>query len=699
MPVSGFHTRAAAALLAALLPFSCPLAWSAVQEPEAAAVVGTGIVPVVEDGKRIYLPSQFARFAPLTAADLAGQIPGFSVTSVSSNRGIGEATQNVLINGQRITGKGNDAMSVLRRIPVSAVIRLEIVDGAMLDISGLSGHVLDVLTHPDSVQGSFVWRPQIRERIPDHWPAGEVNLSGNSAIGDFTLGFRWDGFRGGGWGSETEYRPGTGETLVRVRDPRFSNDLPKLSGSLGRTLDSGSIWNVNASVDYQHFRRRVITQFQLPDDPLTTETSLGSNRKWRTEIGGDFEFALGAGRMKLVGLFSERSGPSVDEFTVLEDGATIPTGARFLRDSTEGERVGRAEFRWKQAGADWTLSGELAHNFVDADGSLETLDDAGEYQPVALPGASSRVEELRGESILSFSRPIGDGWTLQVSGGGEFSRLQQDGDDGQTRSFWRPKGSVSVAWNPASQWELNLKLQRKVSQLNFFDFLASVNLENNNANGANPELVPPQSWSLQLETIRSLGEHGKITLTAEAEDISDLVAQIPFGAAEEAPGNLPSARRLQLSINAGLLLDAVGVTGGRLDAYATIRDTRMRDPFTGEIREFNGNRYYWNLDFRHDVPLTSWTWGVFAEYQSTNHSYRQDFEEHFNGASPFAGIFLEHKDVLGLKVRASIFNLFRNPERTRQVSYIGDRDGPVEYTRDYPLEFGWIYRLQVSGTF
>lgn len=698
MPVVG-NLKIGRVALMLLAPLAAVPAMAAEADTLAADEYVTGIVPLIEDGKRIYQPSQFARFAPLNAADLAGQIPGFSVTGVSSDRGIGEATQNVLINGQRITGKGNDAMAVLRRIPVSAVIRLEIVDGAMLDISGLSGHVLNVLTQPDSVQGSFAWRPQIRERIPDHWPAGDLNLSGNSVIGDFSLGLRWDGFRGGGWGTETEYRPATDVTVVRVRDPRFANDLPKLSGSLGRRLASGSIWNVNASVDYQHFRRRVITRFQLPGEPLTTETSSGSNKKWRTELGSDFEFALGPGRLKLVGFFSARSGPNVNEFTTLPDGASVPTGSRFGRDSTEGERVGRAEFRWKQWAADWTLSGEMAHNFVDVEGSLETLDPDGEYQPAALPGASSRVEELRGESILSFSRPIGNGWTLQVSGGGEYSRLQQDGADGQTRSFWRPKGSVAVAWNPASRWEMNLKLQRKVSQLNFFDFLASVNLENNNQDGANPELVPPQSWSLQLETIRSLGEHGKITLTAEAEDISDLVTQIPIGPTAEAPGNLPDARRLQLSLNAGLLLDAVGITGGRLDAYATIRDTRMRDPFTGGLREFDGNRYFWNLDFRHDVPRTSWAWGLFGEYQSTNHSYRRDFEEHFDGANPFVGIFLEHKDVFGLKVRTTIVNLLRNPERTRQVSYDGIRGGPIEYTRDYPLEFGWIYRLQVSGTF
>ena len=67
-----------------------------------------------------------------------------------------------------------------------------------------------------------------------------------------------------------------------------------------------------------------------------------------------------------------------------------------------------------------------------------------------------------------------------------------------------------------------------MGQLNFFDFLASVDLDNNNANGGNPELVPPQSWLLQCEVIRSLGAAGKIRFNIEGEEIQDLVEQIPL---------------------------------------------------------------------------------------------------------------------------------------------------------------------------
>jgi hypothetical protein len=666
--------------------------------PLALAQTG-GIEPQVEDGKRIYMASQFARFAPQTAADVVRQIPGFSVTDVSNDRGLGEASQNVLINGQRITGKGNDAITVLRRIPVSAVQRFEVLDGAMLDISGLSGHVLNVITEQVGLQGNFAWRPQFRQRVGHYLPQGEVNLSGNSALGDFTAGLKLNGFRGGGWGGETEYRPGADVSFLRAKQSRFAFDSPRFSGSLSRRGGAGSILNLNASISRSHDRSRGATSYQEPGGPLTTEDSLSNNRKWTTEVGSDYEFDAGAGRLKLIGFFSHRNGPSESTLITLEDGQTVPTGLRFTRDSTQGERVGRAEYRWKALDSDWTLSGEAAYNYVDAAGSLEVLDDMGQFQPLALPGASSRVAERRGESILSFSRPVGSGWSLQVSGGGEYSQLRQDGAGGKTRNFWRPKGSVSAAWNPPSPWEMNLKLQRKVGQLNFFDFLASVDVNNNNANGGNPELVPPRSWLLQFELIRSLGAAGKVRLSVEGEDIQDLVEQVPLSPTTEAPGNISSAKRVRATFDASLLLDAVGIRGGRLDSTMQLTGSRVRDPLTGMHRRLNGRCCYWNVDFRHDVPGTQWTWGLSGEKASRSHSYRLDYESTSWDTRPSGSLYVEHKNVLGLKVRAEIGNLLRSRDRSYSVSYADRRDGPVDYTRDSRLSSGWTYRLKVSGTF
>jgi hypothetical protein len=309
------------------------------------------------------------------------------------------------------------------------------------------------------------------------------------------------------------------------------------------------------------------------------------------------------------------------------------------------------------------------------------------------------VEEKRGESILGFTRAMSKEWSLQVNGGMEYSVLSQSGARGQTRSFWRPKGLVALAWNPASPWQLNLKLQRKVGQLNFFDFLASVDVNNSNANGSNPELVPPESWLASVEAIRSLGQYGNIKLTVEGEDIINIVDQVPLGPLVEAPGNLPHASRFQVTLNTTLLLDNLWVPGGKLNSFITWRDTSVIDPLFGTPRQLNGNRYYWNVDFRQDVPGTPWTWGLYSEYQSPSYFYRLDYQERFFGSQPFGLVFLEHKNLFGLKVRFAVANLFNSQDRNQSVNYVHRRDGPVDYARDFTLTYHPIYRLQISGTF
>jgi hypothetical protein len=45
--------------------------------------------------KRVFLPADFERFAPKTALDMVNQLPGFTLVSASSDRGLGQASENV----------------------------------------------------------------------------------------------------------------------------------------------------------------------------------------------------------------------------------------------------------------------------------------------------------------------------------------------------------------------------------------------------------------------------------------------------------------------------------------------------------------------------------------------------------------------------------------------------------------------------
>ena len=82
-----------------------------------------------------YTLDYFEQFQPNTAQDMIARVPGFTLQDSDDNqRGFGQASLNILINGRRPSAKSQNANDILGRIPANNVIRIEILDGASLDI-------------------------------------------------------------------------------------------------------------------------------------------------------------------------------------------------------------------------------------------------------------------------------------------------------------------------------------------------------------------------------------------------------------------------------------------------------------------------------------------------------------------------------------------------------------------------------------
>ena len=290
--------------------------------------------------------------------------------------------------------------------------------------------------------------------------------------------------------------------------------------------------------------------------------------------------------------------------------------------------------------------------------------------------------------------------SLQATLGGEYSQLGQSGANALQRTFIRPKGSLALTWKTTPKLTVSSKFQRKVGQLSFGDFLASVDVQNGNNNASNPQLVPPQSWLWENEANWALGKAGSIKIKLDGEFISDLVDQIPISPTEEAVGNLPSAKRLRGEITGSFLLDTIGFKGAKLDTTLALQATSVRDPLLLTNRPISSRgRSYWNIDFRHDIPGTPWAWGVFAEDSSDYGFYRLDYFNRESRTGPFTLAFIEHKDVLGLKVRATVLNPTGQREKSEELYYLNRRDGPIDFSRDSQFQYGTFYRVAISGTF
>ncbi len=214
--------------------------------------------------------------------------------------------------------------------------------------------------------------------------------------------------------------------------------------------------------------------------------------------------------------------------------------------------------------------------------------------------------------MLSFSRPLSSKLDLQIVGGGEYSRLMHVGLNEPARTFFRPKGSISLGWRPATGWDASLKLERKVGQIDFYDFLSQADLVLDRENDSNPDLVPPQSWQLTGEVGRSFGAWGKTRLKVYAHRIDDIVDFIPIEEDGEAVGNLPRAQRYGIESVSTIQGEPIGWKGAKLDITLGREWTSVRDPLTLTDRPISGNRDYWvYVNLRHDIPNSPIAWGAY----------------------------------------------------------------------------------------
>lgn len=654
--------------------------------------------------KRVYTLADFARFAPKTAYDMLTQVPGFTIQGVDTSvRGLGQASENVLINGQRVANKLG-AVDQLQRTPAASVDRIEITDAASFGIAGLTGQVANViLKATKKSSGQFEYDASARAHYAKpELLGGSVSYSGQEGPVDYTLSLA-NGFGRGGLGgpilifdrnhvlTETRNEAYHSEYEQANMQAKFGIDGP--GSSVGNLiLGYAPYWNPSHLSD-----SRVEA-----DGELRSRTDVKSANGYVADVNGDYEFALGPGRLKLIGLLHWEHNPLLDtQILRFDSTGADPQGDRFDRQQHTLEAIGRAEYHWRTGKNDWQVSFERAFNSLDQVGRLFDLDPDGEFVEVPFPTGTGKVQEIRYEGLATFSRPLSSKVDVQVAAGAESSTLGLVGGAEPPRKYFRPKGSIVLGWHPDKTWDISLKLRRRVGQIDFADFLSQAILTENRTNAGNVNLVPPQSWEVETDFAHDLGRWGKTDLTLHYYDVSDIIDFIRIGEDGEGVGNLPHADRLGFQSTSTLLLDPLGWTGAKIDATLAAEWTRVRDPLTGRPRPISGIQDRWgSLQLRDDIPHTPFAWSVYVQYRHYVTNYLLTEIDQTLDLPWIAGFYVEDKDVHGMTVRFSVDNVFNGRHLEYRTVYDGFRDtAPIAFIENHNELVGPIFSLSVKGNF
>ncbi|MEO7505538.1 MAG: TonB-dependent receptor [Sphingomicrobium sp.] len=694
MSTARFHRLALLAGIAWLMPLPAvaQTAPAAARAPKAATAA-----------RKIFTPADFARFSPTTAFDMLANVPGFTIQSADQERGLGQASENVLINGQRVANKSGGAIDQLRKVAAANVERIEIADAAGLGIAGLSGEVANVIVQAGAKgSGQFEWRPQFRIHYAHpNWFKGSASYSDKVGPVDYTIGIDNGSNRGAFGGPVSIFDPLGTRFEVRNQISTSDFDQPKMTARFKLDAPGSSVANLTLGYGPYWYSGNTLERRVRTDGDDRTRLTRQIQNGYMVDFNGDYEFALGPGRLKLIGLRHFEHEPTVTTQTTTFDSGADAQGIRFTRDARIGETIGRAEYGFRSGKNDWQLTLERADNKLAQRGRLFALSPSGTFNEMPFPEGSGTVAETRYEATGTLSRALSSKLDLQLVVGAEVSKLDRVDGDLPPRKFFRPKGSLTLGWRPAKGWDASFKLRRRVGQISFYDFLAQPNLQQDRENSGNPDLVPPQSWEAELEAGRDLGAWGKTRLKVYGHRIDDIIDIIPIGDDGEAVGNLPRATRFGLVSTSTIQFDPIGWRGAKLDLTVEALQTSVRDPLTGRKRSISDTQdRSVQLSLRDDIPHSKIAWGAEVNYSHNGKSYfLSEIGRGWEGPV-FANLYVEHKDVFGFDVTLIAANLLNARHHFNRTVYDGRRErDPVRFRQTSDGLIGPIFAVKVKGSF
>ena len=254
---------------------------------------------------RSFTPADFSQYSPSNAFELVKHIPGFSFNEEASKRGLGQASANILINGNRVAGKNNSLEQSLKRIPFNTIQQIMIYEGVGLGIPGLSGEVVDIVVDSSGINGTWRWHIEHRDQNnlvdPAYWKVN-IALTGKRSTTSWSLGIDNNYRRLGHGGPETVF-DNTG-IISENREEAASYDRDKPSIALGFEFNPNNGNTGHVDISYQHYWQ---SDLEIRNSSVAILGQRYERRaKHKTmELSGDYAFDFGNGRLKLIALHNE----------------------------------------------------------------------------------------------------------------------------------------------------------------------------------------------------------------------------------------------------------------------------------------------------------------------------------------------------------------------------------------------------------
>lgn len=572
------------AALAAPAPAPGPAAAAAGEPKQLDAVVVQGEIayrnraPDIEP-TLVYDLEYFQRFEPNTVGDMLKRVPG--VGFVGSDimeydgaqlRGLGGGYTQVLINGKKVPGAGDDRSFYVDRIPAEMVDHIEIKRSASANRSGdaMAGAINIVLRDAYVFDGSYV-------RIgANRWDDGEVNPTFGAVTSFEALGGRLlagvnvqDRYRSKFKRSD-RFTDDTMEEKVSWEDQTEVKDGRDYSANLSYTAEVGETGRFGVDAFYVKTDRDVTEvsfEEEVDDDEVENKRVPGLNPYDQKNygIGLDYRFDMAGGTTRLSldhARFEDYEGTTEGEHVYVGDAAGWDEtwsidGAEWDETVYEAEAIDA-----KDSETGFTLAhtrplgrAELQFGIDVRNKKRESLvtsyeweaDEEGQAAPAfpadyALDGSvASVIEEKRVDPYVMLS---GRGEVFAWEAGlryettrGQVEYIEDEESEGRIdKDYDQLLPSVNLRWDVTDADRISLSLAKTVKRPNFNELIPALldgEFGDNDYIG-NPELEPETANGIDLGFEHRLGRRGVVGLNFFYRDVKDLIELVNTGAPSEA---------------------------------------------------------------------------------------------------------------------------------------------------------------------
>lgn len=583
----------------------------------------------------IYTADSFSQYNPITASDMLDRIPGISLRgggpgSGRGDRGLGTGG-NLLINGQRIAGKGNSARDQLDRITAAEVERIEIIrdTSGALNVRGAS-EVINVILLASQSRSSTTVELVNRLNHDDTLETGG-SVAWSKQVGNFQALVNLEARPNYENRDNREVRLGPNNEVVgtlfetNIRDQQENTLSSNMSYSLGDHR-----MQLNALIregDHPRPVRRDFVDFTDAGIVNRIEEEEVNKEESNWEVGGDYEYSFDDGsRLSVLFVANNEIRNNVRErysANPAEEGLSknlfidsrqerqefiIQGNYNFSITETQSLRVGIES-------ADTQLDSSLL--IGSSSGSEPASASVGGLSPLlSVSNPGTKVQEIRYEGFAFHNWTLSDRSSLESSLVYETSEISQTGAVNKTRDFqfWRP--SFDYRFNITENFRFRGTVKRSVSQLSFSSFAATTNEEDRdlNALAGNPELEPQTSWDYegQLE-YRLPNDGGVISSNISYSDIDNYIGRINATIDPNEPlsatGNVAPAKRWAMFNRASIRLNSLSLPNAILGVTLGLFDSEIIDPFL-KTKQRIGGRGFAGINFRHDITSLGLSYGI-----------------------------------------------------------------------------------------